>query len=97
MEDSQVNAGGLLAAALVPLTHAAGSSSAAPVRPDIKPAPFHPGPAFSTSAPRTKTCIVEAGAAGTDDAPAILKAFTDCNHGGTVVLDSTYKSARPWT
>ncbi|KAK2060926.1 polygalacturonase [Colletotrichum caudatum] len=87
--------GSLLAAALVPFTHAAGSSSTAPVRPNIKPAPFHPGSAFPASAPRTKTCVVEAGVAGTDDAPAILKAFTDCNHGGTVVLDSTYNICSP--
>lgn len=85
---------GLIAAALVPLTHAAGA--AAPKRPDIKATPFHPGRAFPVSAPRTKTCAVKPlGTTGGDDAANILQAFKDCNNGGTVVLDSTYNICTP--
>lgn len=79
--------GGLVAAALVPLTQAA--------RPDIKAAPFHPGRAFPSSAPRTKTCAVKPLGNGTDDSGNILKAFKDCNNGGTVVLDQTYNICNP--
>ncbi|KAK2780468.1 exopolygalacturonase [Colletotrichum kahawae] len=80
--------GGLVAAAaLVPLTQAA--------RPDIKAAPFHPGRAFPASAPRTKTCAVKPLGNGTDDSGNILKAFKDCNNGGTVVLDQTYNVCNP--
>ncbi|KAK1485229.1 polygalacturonase [Colletotrichum cuscutae] len=82
--------GGLLAAALVPFTHAAAGG-----RPDIKAAPFHPGRAFPASAPRTKTCAVKAGTNGSDDSAAILQAFHSCNNGGTVVLDKTYTICNP--
>lgn len=33
-----------------------------------------------------KTCTVLAHGNHTDDTPQILKAFSDCNHGGTVVF-----------
>ncbi|KAH8601915.1 polygalacturonase [Bisporella sp. PMI_857] len=59
-------------------------------RPNTKPWPHHCGRPQPTSPPRFKTCYVKAKGNGTDDAPAILKAFHDCNNGGTVVLNLNY-------
>lgn len=60
-------------------------------RPDIQPGPKQPYKAFPVSSPRTKTCFVKPSCtAGRDDSAKILKAFQDCNNGGTVVLDKEY-------
>lgn len=41
--------------------------------------------------PRRKTCTVDTHPNGTDDAPAIVSAFTECGQGGRVVfLNETY-------
>ncbi|TDZ34234.1 Exopolygalacturonase X-2 [Colletotrichum spinosum] len=86
--------GGLVAATvLAPFASAANCS--APTRPDIKPTPYHPGRAFPESAPRNKTCAVTPLGDDGDDAANILKAFQDCNKGGTVVLDDTYNICSP--
>lgn len=60
-------------------------------RPDVKPGPLQPYKAFPDSTPRTKTCRVKPSCTkGRDDSEKILKAFEDCNDGGTVVLDKDY-------
>ncbi|KAI8632940.1 polygalacturonase [Xylariaceae sp. FL1651] len=59
-------------------------------RPDIRPFPYNSGRLRPISLPRTKSCSVKALGNGTDDAPHILQAFRDCNHGGTVVLGGKY-------
>lgn len=76
------------------------SSSALPKRPVIIPAPYGTGQEFPYSPPRDegRYCYVEPGSTnGTtrDDAPGILKAFQDCNGGGTIVLDQTYLIGSP--
>ncbi|KAF6799485.1 exopolygalacturonase [Colletotrichum sojae] len=82
--------GGLVAAAA--LASAAGT---APKRPDIKPTPYNTGRALPASPARTKTCAVTPLGGTADDAANILKAFKDCNNGGTVVLDKTYNVCSP--
>lgn len=74
--------------------------SALPKRPIITPAPYGTGKDFPYSPPRDegRYCYVEPGPAnGTtrDDAPEILKAFQDCNGGGTIVLDQSYLIGSP--
>jgi len=66
-------------------------------RPDIRAWPLSPSRAHAASAARdpAKVCFVAPGAAGGDDAPAILGAFRDCNNGGTVVLDANYTIGSP--
>ncbi|KAI0476390.1 polygalacturonase [Xylariaceae sp. FL0804] len=75
-------------------------------RPDIQPFPHNSGRSMPPSPPRTRHCFVRAGGGNSsssgggnssnssssdhDDAAAILQAFRDCNHGGTVVLDGDY-------
>jgi len=59
-------------------------------RPHIQPFPHNTGRPRPYSPLRTKSCKVKALGGGKDDAPQILKAFHDCNHGGTVVLDKQY-------
>ncbi|KAL2286524.1 hypothetical protein FJTKL_06883 [Diaporthe vaccinii] len=75
-------------------------NSALPKRPNITPAPYGTGKEFPYSPPRDegRYCYVEPGSAnGTtrDDAPVILKAFQDCNGGGTIVLDQSYLIGSP--
>lgn len=74
--------------------------SALPKRPIITPAPYGTGQEFPSSPPRDegRYCYVESGSFnGTtrDDAPEILKAFQDCNGGGTIVLDQSYLIGSP--
>jgi hypothetical protein len=50
-----------------------------------------PGQIHSHSAPpypvmTKKTCVVTPSLNGTDDAPAILNAFSECGHGGHIIL-----------
>lgn len=76
------------------------SNSALPRRPIITPAPYGTGKDFPDSPPRDegRYCYVEPGSTnGTtrDDAPVILKAFQDCNDGGTIVLDQSYLIGSP--
>ncbi|KAG5927019.1 hypothetical protein E4U42_002702 [Claviceps africana] len=61
-------------------------------RPVLRSQPLQPAKPFAKSPARdaSKTCFVKPAGAGHDDAPAILKAFQKCNHGGTVVLDAAY-------
>ncbi|CAG9940021.1 unnamed protein product [Clonostachys rosea f. rosea IK726] len=65
-------------------------------RPNIQIGPYHTGKPFPVSAARdpNKLCRVKAERCK-DSAPAILKAFKDCNHGGTVILDGNYTIASP--
>ncbi|KAK7725800.1 hypothetical protein SLS63_007955 [Diaporthe eres] len=74
--------------------------SALPKRPIITPAPYGTGKDFPYSPSRDegRYCFVEPGSTnGTtrDDAPVILKAFQDCNGGGTIVLDQSYLIGSP--
>ena len=72
-------------------------------RPSLKPWPHHPSRPFPHSSPRSrhKTCFVPSksrgcsAGGGQDDAPDILAAFHECNHGGTVVLDQDYTIGSP--
>lgn len=66
-------------------------------RPDIQPFPYNTGYPRRISAARDpeKTCFVPPSQNGSDSSPAILAAFNTCNHGGTIVLDSTYIIASP--
>jgi galacturan 1,4-alpha-galacturonidase len=65
-------------------------------RPSIKAWPLQPGKPHAAS-PRDpdKYCFVKPSCKSDDDAPNILKAFRDCNHGGTVVLDANYTIGSP--
>jgi len=73
--------------------------AAAPIaRPDIRAWPLTPSAPHAPSPPRnySKVCHVKpSSATGSDDSPAILQAFRDCNNGGTVVLDANYTIASP--
>jgi len=67
-------------------------------RPEIRAFPLTPGKPHAESPPRdpSKVCFVRPSCtAGSDDAPKILKAFHDCNYGGTVVFDANYTIASP--
>lgn len=66
-------------------------------RPEVKAWPLSPGKPHAVSPPRdpSKVCFVKPSCKGGDDAPNILKAFHDCNCGGTVVLDANYTIASP--
>jgi galacturan 1,4-alpha-galacturonidase len=66
-------------------------------RPSIKAWPLHPGKPHADSPPRdpSKYCFVKPSCKSDDDAANILKAFHDCNHGGTVVLDANYNIGSP--
>jgi galacturan 1,4-alpha-galacturonidase len=80
------------AALLAPQSQAARPESL-PERPILEPLPYHAGQALPASPPRDddRYCHVRAGCHARDDAaPRILKAFEDCNDGGTVVLDQVY-------
>lgn len=69
-----------------------------PIRPNIKPAPFNTGKAFPCSPPRhsKRHCFVDSHSSpGVDDAPAILNALIECNHGGTIILDKKYHVSSP--
>ncbi|KAH6723051.1 pectin lyase fold/virulence factor [Leptodontidium sp. MPI-SDFR-AT-0119] len=55
-------------------------------RPHSTPNPYSPGKSNPPSAPRTKTCFVNALGGGADDGPSILAAAKACNHGGKVAL-----------
>lgn len=67
-------------------------------RPDIKVGPLSPGTPHAVSPPRdpNKYCFVRPSCTpGTDDAPKILRAFQQCNNGGTVVLYANYTIGSP--
>lgn len=67
-------------------------------RPEVKAWPLSPGKPHAVSPPRdpNRYCFVRPSCkAGNDDAPKILRAFHECNNGGTVVLDATYTIASP--
>ncbi|KAI0007842.1 glycoside hydrolase family 28 protein [Xylariaceae sp. FL0662B] len=69
-----------------------------PARPRLEPGPFNVGQALPFSPPRIKGryCQVEPGCeSARNDAPQILKAFEECNDGGTVVLDKSYVIGSP--
>ncbi|KAK6209991.1 cytochrome P450 [Colletotrichum tabaci] len=90
---------GVLAAAtgLLSATTTA-AQSGIPKRPVVEPAPFNSGKAMPYSPPRDegRYCYVKPSCtAGRDDAPKILRAFTECNDGGTVVLDQKYLVSSP--
>ena len=59
-------------------------------RPNIEPLPHNSGRAKPYSPARNATCSVTAIGGGEDDASQILDAFTQCNNGGTVILDGDY-------
>lgn len=66
-------------------------------RPDTQPWPYSPGVRETVSPPRDahRYCFVKPSRKGGDDSGNILKAFHDCNHGGTVVLYSNYTVTSP--
>lgn len=66
-------------------------------RPALKAGPFHPGKPMphSPARQRDRFCFVQTSRCGGDDAPAILRAFHECNNGGTVVLYADYTVASP--
>lgn len=66
-------------------------------RPSIKAWPLQPGKPHAASPARdpAKYCFVKPSCKSDDDAANILKAFQDCNHGGTVVLDANYTIGSP--
>lgn len=64
--------------------HAQHSAKRSQVSVGPQPA-YRPLPASSA---RNKTCVVPASGDGSDDGPAILKAFQSCNPGGSVVLSA---------
>jgi galacturan 1,4-alpha-galacturonidase len=69
-----------------------------PQRPDIKPWPYNTGQPMPLSPPRDEDryCHVTAPCHPREDsAPRILKAFEECNDGGTVVLDQVYLISSP--
>ncbi|KAI0802479.1 polygalacturonase [Xylaria sp. FL0064] len=59
-------------------------------RPNIEPFPYNSGRSKLYSPVRNKRCSVTALGGGKDDAAQILNAFSDCNNGGTIVLDGDY-------
>ncbi|KAM0326697.1 hypothetical protein ACHAQA_006568 [Verticillium albo-atrum] len=73
------------------------SNEPAFTRPEIKAWPLNPGNLHINSPPRQseKLCYVKPSCTGRDDAAAILKAFHQCNNGGTVVLNRNYTIASP--
>ncbi|CRK39620.1 exopolygalacturonase X like protein [Verticillium longisporum] len=75
----------------------AAPAKASIVRPNIKAWPLNPGNLHLNSPARSadKVCYVKPSCVGKDDAAAILKAFQQCNNGGTVVLDRNYTIASP--
>lgn len=75
----------------------AAPAKASIVRPNIKAWPLNPGNLHLNSPARAadKVCYVKPSCVGKDDAAAILKAFQQCNNGGTVVLDRNYTIASP--
>lgn len=69
-----------------------------PLRPEIEPWPYNTGQAMPISPARDEDrfCHVKAPCHPREDsAPRILKAFENCNDGGTVVLDQTYLISSP--
>ncbi|KAI3393570.1 hypothetical protein diail_3919 [Diaporthe ilicicola] len=90
----------LAALAVYPSSATIHSISALPTRPNITPAPYGTGKDFPYSPPRDegRYCYVNPASANSttrDDAPGILKAFQDCNGGGTIVLDQSYLIGSP--
>ncbi|EXF86499.1 exopolygalacturonase [Colletotrichum fioriniae PJ7] len=85
-------------AAALGLLSIASAQDELPKRPKVEPAPFNTGKAMPFSPPRDKDryCYVKPSCTeGKDDAPKILKAFKECNDGGTVVFDKTYLISSP--
>jgi galacturan 1,4-alpha-galacturonidase len=76
-----------------------GSLDRSPVltRPAIEAWPLSPGRTHTVSPGRNpnRFCFVERSSKSSDDAANILKAFRNCNHGGTVVLDKNYTIESP--
>lgn len=69
-----------------------------PSRPKLKPAPFDAGKALPYSPPRhpKRRCFVKPGTSPSrNDAQAIRRAFENCNDGGTIILDKTYRIGSP--
>jgi galacturan 1,4-alpha-galacturonidase len=67
-------------------------------RPEIKAWPLSPGRPQTVSPARSaeKVCfVIPSLGPGRDDALEVLKAFKDCNEGGTVVLDGSYVISSP--
>lgn len=66
-------------------------------RPSVKAWPLSPGKPHAASPARDpdKYCFVKPSCKSDDDAGNILKAFRNCNHGGTVVLDANYNIGSP--
>jgi galacturan 1,4-alpha-galacturonidase len=69
-------------------------------RPKLQWGPKTPGHPFPHSPNRHKTCYVPSTShfnkpSKYDDAPEILKAFKECNRGGSVILDDNYIIASP--
>ncbi|CAJ2502696.1 Uu.00g100900.m01.CDS01, partial [Anthostomella pinea] len=62
-------------------------------RPDLRAYPHNSGRQIPPSRTRTIECFVKPQRNSSDDAPAILQAFKDCNGGSTVVLDANYTIA----
>lgn len=93
---SRLITGAIFASFLNPIE----SHQIAPSRPILHWGPKTPGYPFPHSPHRHKTCYVPGtpkfGHVGKkNDAPAILKAFKECNRGGTVVLNDDYTIASP--
>ncbi|KAL0936282.1 exopolygalacturonase X [Colletotrichum truncatum] len=87
--------GSLFAVAALALSGVA-QAREVPPRPDTKAHPNPPFRPFPVSPPRTKSCFVKPSCTpGRDDSAKILKAFHDCNNGGTVVLDESYTICTP--
>ncbi|KAK2040889.1 exopolygalacturonase [Colletotrichum somersetense] len=88
----------IVLAASIGLSSSAAAQSNIPKRPIVEPAPFNSGRAMPHSPPRDegRYCYVKPSCTeGHDDAPKILRAFTECNGGGTVVLDKRYFVGSP--
>lgn len=68
-----------------------------PPRPNVVPAPFDSGRPMPFSPPRDegRFCHVKPSCNGSDTAPRILRAFEECNDGGTIVLDHSYRIGSP--
>lgn len=68
-----------------------------PQRPDIQPTPYHPYKAIPLDSTRDgRVCHVKPSCTkGRDDAAKIIKAFEECNDGGTIVLDKEYTVCTP--
>ncbi|CAM1503543.1 Fc.00g011340.m01.CDS01 [Cosmosporella sp. VM-42] len=79
-------------------TVAATRRTSIPQRPQLKPSLYDAGAQMPFSTPRDKHryChVLPSHGYNTDDASKILHALKQCIHGGTVVLDESYRIASP--